>query len=44
MKNLSDVDVRLMTHLGDNMRGALLLEEDWPRVSDSPLPRAHRVS
>lgn len=39
MKNLSDVDVPLMTHLGDNMRGALLLEEDWPRVSDFNLPR-----
>ena len=40
MKNLSDVDVLLMTHLGDNMRGALLLEEDWSRVSDFYLPRA----
>lgn len=39
MKNLSDVDVPLMTHLGDNMRGAPLLEEDWPRVNDSPLCR-----
>lgn len=44
MKSLSDVDVLLMTHLGDNMRGALLLEEDWPRVNDSPFPGAHRVS
>lgn len=40
MKSLSDVDVLLMTHLGDNMQGALLLEEDWPRVNDSPLPGA----
>lgn len=38
MKNLSDVDVPLMTHLGDNMWGALLPEEDWPRVNDFPLP------
>lgn len=43
-KNLSDVDVPLMTHLGDNMRGALLLKEDWPWVTDSPLPGAQRVS
>lgn len=38
MKNLSDVDMLLMTHLGDNMRGAQLLEGDSVRVSDSPIP------
>lgn len=37
MKNLGDVGVPLMTHLGDNMRGAPALAEDEPRVNDSPL-------
>lgn len=39
MKNLIDVDVPLMTHLGDHMRGELLLEEGWPRVNESLSPR-----
>lgn len=38
MRNLSDVDVLLMTHSADNMRGALPLEESWLRVNGFPPP------
>lgn len=43
-KNLGRAEVPLMTHSDDNMWGSLMLEENWPRVSDSSVPGAQPVS